>query len=1043
MEPSVVVAGTFVASVLEHLGYLYQARFLNDFQSFFRDAGALIYLIAAVGGVIAVAMYGSTRAAQYFLIGPALFWFLVGPTTQTEGVRWKIGGGQFLGMFREQGRQSSDDFTQSVLRKMNEVESSIAQADPQTEEELEAAQQNAGGEIDVAIGFYIFAKTISDTVNTMVDVILHREDTEDLMAQSKVQGLELISNILPYSHDHIQQIEEFSTQCSEYFSAASSAAELRARQRGLESARGNGNVIEDVTITDSYQTYRQRAIRHGRRNYQKLDPVHSGFGQLIRDLLDAPQTVEGTEGLIQFANQLETRLEGGDELRCEEAWRLLAGYTWIKAKAELPRLLGVGSGFRRYEEARRFTCAELTRKATDDETAECSLEPVISMYLLYNHWRKQDTFQRLVTRHNNGRDLLNPKADTIVTGLRNEGFEAVLIKDKDGNEHPLREQFFSDRGQPFLAQKFINKSDLDNPEFDDDKARTTWVPVTTISELRGADHAMNVGSRRFDTARLKQQLFSYAMQLPYYQGVALFFIAVAYPFLALIVLLPGKAHHFLSVPLAWAWVKSWDVGFASIIVLDKVMYNLLPNWNLSPSLRAGPWTTTDQLIEVLSQGFFYDPWASIHHYYAIMAMATLGIPAVTGAIFLGSKRAVLASFTQAPAAQAKDRADRAAAGFSVQAQSERNHMMMQVKGLSLLMSLHGGTGNIAQGARGVSASTYAAANAVIDALGKQDLQKLIKGDLSVIANAPEDVAKAFAGFIEDYKQHAGDYANFASKLHARWDKNIGRAGFAQQLEEAYAGALENKNASYELSGAGDSPYMELTSLALSVDRARINLRGKLYRTIGKTAGAYGSDPLAGGVALTALGVIGKEGLDKKGIGLTELKNLAGGEALTNEEYLQSSFFKNRFIYSDPSLKRHVDALEDHFDDPLLGKLYRDIHEVLSADGPQFGGPSTHTQLLLNSTALQRRLETVGGGVQPVEESIITVDRASLNAGIDNLGQRFSGYLGGEIKADYSAVEVELAQGYRMYVATIAEYENDLNRRLAQYPFIKGAQPNEY
>ena len=90
MEPSVVVAGTFVASVLEHLGYLYQARFLNDFQSFFRDAGALIYLVAAVGGVIAVTMYGSTRAAQYFLIGPALFWFLVGPTTQTEGVRWKL-----------------------------------------------------------------------------------------------------------------------------------------------------------------------------------------------------------------------------------------------------------------------------------------------------------------------------------------------------------------------------------------------------------------------------------------------------------------------------------------------------------------------------------------------------------------------------------------------------------------------------------------------------------------------------------------------------------------------------------------------------------------------------------------------------------------------------------------------------------------------------------------------------------------------------------------------------------------------------------------
>ena len=205
---------------------------------------------------------------------------------------------------RDRGRENSDDFSSRVLEKMGEGEGGDAN-------------------INVAIGFYLFVRPINDIVNTMADVILHREDTEDLMAQSKVQGLELIANILPYSHDHINQIEEFTEQCSDYFNAASSAAELRARQRGLQSARSNGSTVEDRTITSSFQEFRQRAIRHGQSNNVRLETLGSGYGELISWLVNSSAAIRDAADLVQFANELQPDVVAGAGLKCEDAWSCL------------------------------------------------------------------------------------------------------------------------------------------------------------------------------------------------------------------------------------------------------------------------------------------------------------------------------------------------------------------------------------------------------------------------------------------------------------------------------------------------------------------------------------------------------------------------------------------------------------------------------------------------------------------------------------------------------------------------------------------------
>lgn len=1030
-DSNVVVAATFVASVLEHAGYLTQARFLHDFQDFFRDAGALIYAIAGAGAVIAVVMYGSTRAAQYFLIGPALFWFLVGPTIKSEGVKWKLGGGQYLGMLREQGEEAATNYRDKVIQKMNEKNNN-----------------QAGTSIDVAIGFWLFAYPINEITNKFVDIILSKEDKEDLTAQTKIQGLELISTILPYESDHIHHIEEFASQCHQYFAAANSAAEINTRLRGKEAALKAGGKVNDTTLNEAFQTFKKRADDYGDMTY--IDPIKSKMLDMLRWMSEvevpAGDDQAKSQKAVSLAKEELKKVENGAHIKCKNAWTLIAAETWFTAKREIPRILERASGYYKFQQAREYTCDELTRKTLKDDNAKCNLEPSVALFTLYNHWKSKDTYQRIMARHRNGKDFTNPKADTIVTGPMARGFTPVMVPGADGGMTSIRRLSYNTQGQSYYEQYMYNSEDAaavgTGKSGFDDKVRYMWLPIAPITELRGMSHAMNVASRQFDTARLKQQIVSYAYQIPYYQGVCLYMISVAYPFLALVVLLPGRAQNFLAVPLAWLWVKSWDVGFAAAIVLDKVMYNLLPNWVVSEKLQNGPWESTDDLIEVMTQGFFFDPWASIHNYYAIMAMFTISIPALTGLATLKAKKGVLSSFIDGAAAQAKNRADKAASGFSVQAQSERNHMMMQVKGLALLMSL-GGNGQIDQGGRGNAAAFHAAAQTAIQHLQKADLQKLVQGDVSVLAKLPENVSSALSAYIGNYRDNAVAYSAYASQLAARFDKNIGRAGVIQHMEEAYAAAMDAGGV-YEMSGISENPTEEMLALMADHYDAISTTSSHAYRLTGKLVNNTLENPLAGSLLIATASIALKEG---EKLDLDTLRKMSGGEALTNEEFLTTTMSMDRFSFDTPMLRGQLQDLKERYgNDEHIGKLVNDIYGVLTK-GNTPGGPSNLIELHLDAFSLQKTLGSAPPAAfnEEARKQILAaapvVKDTSINGAIAELGKTLDQFLGADPQKEYTPVEIATAQGYKLFLNTAAEYKNDLNRRLAEYSLIGGLQPD--
>jgi hypothetical protein len=73
------------------------------------------------------------------------------------------------------------------------------------------------------------------------------------------------------------------------------------------------------------------------------------------------------------------------------------------------------------------------------------------------------------------------------------------------------------------------------------------------------------------------ELYNWAVLMPYLQGILLYFVIMAYPFAAMMMVLPGHHKTFFTWISFFAWLKLWDVGFAFIQVLERSVWAMLGN----------------------------------------------------------------------------------------------------------------------------------------------------------------------------------------------------------------------------------------------------------------------------------------------------------------------------------------------------------------------------------------------------------------------------------------------------------------------------------
>ena len=84
--------GHLVSATLQTKGLIDQAQMLSENGRYILEwIAALFWLFSVVMSIGAVAVFGEYRKALYFLIGPALFFFMISPDASTDGVSVRIG----------------------------------------------------------------------------------------------------------------------------------------------------------------------------------------------------------------------------------------------------------------------------------------------------------------------------------------------------------------------------------------------------------------------------------------------------------------------------------------------------------------------------------------------------------------------------------------------------------------------------------------------------------------------------------------------------------------------------------------------------------------------------------------------------------------------------------------------------------------------------------------------------------------------------------------------------------------------------------------
>lgn len=178
------------------------------------------------------------------------------------------------------------------------------------------------------------------------------------------------------------------------------------------------------------------------------------------------------------------------------------------------------------------------------------------------------------------------------------------------------------------------------------------------ANVRGSEDQLRRQKAQEMAVGKKYETFTYLMLLPYFQGALLYGLAFMYPFFALLLLVPGKASSFLNWLALWAWVKSWDIGWAVVMVTDKLLWEVMPHTTYYDLGSANGYTPINLMEMHYSGDFAY----SLSLYWTIVAALVTSVPIISAEIILGAKKGI-SSVVLAGAGDMSERLSAASANF--------------------------------------------------------------------------------------------------------------------------------------------------------------------------------------------------------------------------------------------------------------------------------------------------------------------------------------------------------------------------------------------
>jgi len=622
-------SGTLVGAALESVGYYYQSYMLDAFLPLFEGSlGALVYIVGAMVALITFVVAGRYKFGLWFFLGPGLFFAVVVPRQATSGSDWWYGD----------ERRNTEELQRSV------------QASLGVDLKLNPDDEANAYKPRVSSLFAWYNNLVSSTTREIVKTLDGTREKTDIKFILRAQLYnQMISPVL--TQPGFRELIHYS---------------LNGRcRRLLEAGRQMNDPINQGGNPSKAANWALTYARLARDSQIPLTRAAAEYLAMLR--VDYPELFN-----MQLVNTAETEIQNFNS-RCH---LINGGASCIKPSTTRPQFVnyaeqqdqqkrsileGFGLGHARQvgktvpdrndlldmQELQRYIdrLAAEAGQATDEEGVGTATNTTQEISRPYDEYI--DQFENRGYTCHEIWNFVYAALHRYTKNVADVGIRAMedagLTKEQAEDEFvPLMLGGYSEFEGVEGMYNYIAKRVFRNEML----SGSTSAFISRYAKSGGDVYELGTsqlgGLSLTERARTKNRewrertrMMASAAALPYYQGLALYFLGVTFPFFAMLLLVPGKHAGFLIWFAGWFWVKSWDIGYAIVMLLDNVLFQLfVENSNASTGTQELNWDLGVAIYSLQEM----DPTFDLSTYYSIVAVALQSIPIVTSYIVLGSVR---------------------------------------------------------------------------------------------------------------------------------------------------------------------------------------------------------------------------------------------------------------------------------------------------------------------------------------------------------------------------------------------------------------------
>ncbi len=659
-------------------GYWIHADMLNfvgagEFQRF----AVFIYMIALISGMVGMAMGSPPKMYVWFFMGPVLFHFLLGTTSPVMGTAWKVAG-------VPQEQQEVWKLAEVGLKTMNitEREGLVVNgfAPP-------SGGVNGNGTVNISFAFAQLDGVVSDTIQEIIKWLgVYKGQSVGSTSGASSTGTgndtsgrwHLLSNLKWGMLDTIAQarlsspelrdsfITFMASSCGDRFQSGIDASRYMAASQSINGTIPPGVFMSGGVTAEQYQA--------------DLNKTYSEFNRKLNGTTTTPLAIRR----LLYA----TKDNGGIDIPQPGSFRnalLAKDGVGEEVKFFKGVILPNGSPV---PVAEFLTLDELLQSSGQIQCGHL-LDIIVRGF----RWEAAGVYTQLVRQ--------------LPVGVENpDQFDNAFLNGWDVRKYPKEVLFPATAGAKSWKQ--IIAEDKNPPKVETPEARRQFMinlilinmfknefllaPNAAVRKLRftsaqSAQNAIEMYQKTVGSRNKFGEIYSWALMMPYLQGLLLYLLALGYPFACAVMLLPRCSKIIFTWASFWVWAKLWDLGFAIVVLFERSVWATIGNSSKATQLNpfiaqmldfgttvwqgAGAGAKIPDATKLALVGFkdpanlklsmnsyaFLDRSMTLFsnmdldlqnsYYIYIMAALYFAVPMITGQLVLGAKASMAGSITQA------------------------------------------------------------------------------------------------------------------------------------------------------------------------------------------------------------------------------------------------------------------------------------------------------------------------------------------------------------------------------------------------------------